>query len=281
MPASHFTSRQLEGNVAIVTGAARGIGQGIAQVLADRGAAICVADIDQGAAKATADDLRSHGKSAIAAHIDVQDASSLRDAVELTTKELGPIDICVPNAGVIAAGGFEDRESYTSEDWEVTREINVLGVVNTVDAVITGMKERRAGMIVIVSSQGGRAPGGAKLPLGPAIMPYLVSKAATIQLTHQLAIEFGQFNINVNAVCPGTVWTPMWERIAANRMSADEGLRDYSQRELFESALQSRHPLPREQTPHDIGNAVAFLASSDAAQITGQALNVNGGAVMS
>lgn len=281
MSASPLNTPKLEGKVAFITGAAHGIGQGIAKVLAGRGAAVCVADIDLDAARAVAGSLTGEGFQAIAAEVDVRKPPSIDEAVEQTERELGPIDVCVPNAGVIAAARFEERDGYVPEDWDVTRDINVLGVVNTLDAVVPGMKERRSGKIVIISSQGGRPPRGATLPLGSAIMPYLVSKSATIQLTHHLAIELGQFNINVNAVCPGTVWTPMWERIAQNRMSADETLREFSPRELFENALQSRHPLPREQTPEDIGNAVAFFASSDADQVTGQALNVNGGAVMS
>ncbi len=272
--------RQLEGRVALVTGAGGGIGKGIAQVLAERGAAVCVVDIDAGAAEETSTELQKTGAQAVALEADVTDESSIAQAVRSAISEFGHIDICVPNAGVIATGGFEEREHHTAADWAVTSDVNVFGTVTTIDAVADHMKQRRSGSIVVISSQGGRAPRGASLSPGPPIFPYLVSKAAEIQLTHHLAIELGQYNINVNAVCPGTVWTPMWERIAGNRKSTDGSAADASPRELFEQVLAAKHPLSREQTPIDIGKAVAFLASDDAAQITGQALNVNGGAVL-
>jgi NAD(P)-dependent dehydrogenase (short-subunit alcohol dehydrogenase family) len=116
--------------------------------------------------------------------------------------------------------------------------------------------------------------------LGNVQAPYSVSKAAVIQWTHLLAIELAPNNITVNAVCPGTLWTPMWEAIAENRKTADPELAEFSGREVFEQSIRDRMPMGREQTPRDIGKAVAFLASDDASEITGQALNVNGGAVM-
>lgn len=272
---------QLAGKTALVTGAGQGIGFGIARVLGQRGANVAAVDIDSESVRNALTEINSGHERAVGYVADVRSASEMQDVVEKAIAEFGSLDICVPNAGVIASASFEERESYVDEDWDLTLDVNVLGVVNTVDAILPHMKERRSGKIVIISSQGGRAPRGATLPLGPAIMPYLVSKSASIQLMHHLAMELGQFNINVNAVCPGTVWTPMWERIAANRISADPALSEVDPRQLFEQALESRHPITREQTPEDIGKAVAFLSSDDAAQITGQAVNVNGGAVMS
>jgi NAD(P)-dependent dehydrogenase (short-subunit alcohol dehydrogenase family) len=239
-----------------------------------------VTDLNQRAAQKVAREITASGGRAIAAKADVTDAGSIQSAVDRAVAELGSIEICVANAGVIAGKGFEQRPDFTDEDWSLTRDVNVFGTVNTADAVAPHMKERRSGRIIVISSQGGRPPRGARLPLGPAIIPYLVSKAATIQLTHQLAIQLGPHNINVNAVCPGTVWTPMWERLAANRQSSGAAADGKSYRQLFEEALSSRQPLNREQTPEDIGRVVAFLASDDASQITGQAINVNGGAVM-
>ena len=108
----------------------------------------------------------------------------------------------------------------------------------------------------------------------------MVSKAAAIQWTHWLAMSLGQFNINVNAVCPGRLWTPMWQAIAQNHKELNPDLADMDPREIFEMQIKGTMPLGREQTPEDIGKAVAFLASDDASEITGQALNVNGGAIM-
>jgi NAD(P)-dependent dehydrogenase (short-subunit alcohol dehydrogenase family) len=271
---------QFAGKTALITGAGQGIGRATALVLAGRGAAICVTDLNLRAARKVADEVSAVDGRAVAVKADVTDPASLQSAVDRGITAFGSIDICVANAGVIAGRGFEQRADFTDEDWSLTRDVNVFGTVNTVDAVAPHMRERRSGRIVIISSQGGRPPRGARLPLGPAIIPYLVSKAATIQLTHHLAIQLGPHNINVNAVCPGTVWTPMWERLAANRQSSGTAARGKTARQLFEEALSSRQPLDREQTPEDIGRVVAFLASDDASQITGQAINVNGGAVM-
>ena len=109
--------------------------------------------------------------------------------------------------------------------------------------------------------------------------PYLVSKAAAIQYTHLLAIELGSFNINVNAVCPGVIWTPIWEAIAINHIEQNPNLKNKTPKEVFdELAVKARTPLGRGQTAEDIGKTVAFFASEDSSEITGQALNVNGGA---
>jgi len=112
-------------------------------------------------------------------------------------------------------------------------------------------------------------------------MPYSVSKAGVIQWTHLLAVELAAFNINVNAVCPGELWTNMIEGIFTNRQNLAGGGSGGSVRNEYDEFMQTTVPLGRGQTPRDIGNAVAFLASDDAAEITGQALNVNGGARMS
>ena len=147
----------LREKVAFITGAGRGIGEGIARVLAERGASVCIADVDHELANATAGALRSSGLNAIGMGTDIRDSENLEKTIEKTIGELGDIDICVANAGVIAANEFETRDHYTTEDWETTRETNVLGTVKTIDAIVPRMKTRRSGKIVLISSQGGRA----------------------------------------------------------------------------------------------------------------------------
>lgn len=275
-------SDQLSGKVAVVTGAGRGIGRGIALVLASRGAAVSVSDIDTPAAASVASEIKSAGGRAWTGTVDVTDPSSISQWIDSTISEFGQIDICVPNAGVIGAANFTQRKDYNSDDWNLTWGINVQGMVNTADAISPHMKERRYGKIINIASHGGRAPRGVPDPgRGTAQIPYGVSKAAAIQFTHHLAIELGQYNINVNAVCPGRLWTPMWETIALNHKSLNPELADLSAREIFDRNIKATMPLGREQTPEDIGKSVAFLASEDASEITGQALNVNGGAIMS
>jgi NAD(P)-dependent dehydrogenase (short-subunit alcohol dehydrogenase family) len=271
--------RQLEGRAAIVTGAGRGIGAGIARVLASRGARVAVADIDESLADGVAAEIRAAGGEAIAVGCDVTDRASMDAAVSLAIGAHGPMDICVPNAGVVGASGWAEREDFTDADWDATLGVNVRGLVNTTEAAAPGMKERQAGKIVIVASQGGRQPRGAGILLGRPIVPYLVSKAAAIQFTHLLAQDLGKYNINVNCVCPGTVWTDIWEQIGERAAAFDSSAG--TAKTVFDSAVETRHPLAIEQTPEDIGFSVAFLASDQASEITGQALNVNAGSVLS
>lgn len=240
-----------------------------------------VSDLDATSAQTAAAAIAEEGGEATPIPADVTSPTALRDLVQRALDRYGRVDICVANAGVIGAEGFETRSDFVEADWDQTFSVNIKGAVYTAEAVIPHMRSQGAGRIINIGSQGGRPPRGPKLALGRGIMPYLVSKAALIQWTHLLAQDLGPFNINVNCVCPGTVWTPMWERIAANRIANDPSYSGSEARDVFRAALAQRHPLPVEQTPEDAGAAVAFLASDDAAEITGQALNVNGGAVLS
>lgn len=274
-------TQQLSGMSALVTGGGRGIGRGISAVLAERGASVCVSDLDEAGAEETAQAIRESGGSALAVRGDVTNQESVADNVDAAVAEFGKLDICVANAGVLSAGGFGTRKDYIPDDWDATWSVNVRGVVNTTDAVTEHMKARMYGKIVIIASHGGRAPRGVPdAGRGNIQGPYMISKAAAIQWTHWLAMQLGQYNINVNAVCPGRLWTPMWQSIAENHKQLNPDLADYTPREIFDLQIKATMPLGREQTPEDIGKAVAFLASEDSAQITGQALNVNGGAIM-
>ncbi len=270
---------QLQSKVALITAAARGIGVGIANVLVERGAAVAVCDLDGVAAQETADAINAVGGKAIGGAVDVTDPDSLDHFAGRTIAELGGIDICVPNAGVIGGRGFSDRKDFTKEDWDMTFAVNVQGLTNTADAVKEHMKDRESGKIVIIASHGGRKPRGVgDKGRGNAQHPYLVSKAAAIQYTHLLAMELGGYNINVNAVCPGRLWTAMWESIALNHKELNPAFAEMTPYEIFIDQIKVTMPLGREQTPEDIGKCVAFLASEDASEITGQAINVNGGA---
>ncbi len=277
---THPLSQQLSGKSAFVTGGGRGIGRGIALVLAERGAEVFVTDLDAEVAAAVAAEARDAGVRSDSAACDVTDAASTAKAASQAIQELGKLDICVANAGVIAAPDFLERDHYTDDDWDATFEVNIKGIVNTADAVSEHMQERRQGRIINIASHGGRQPRGPTLGLGETIVPYWVSKAGAIQWTHQLAQQMAQYNVTVNAVCPGALWTPMWEKIAASLKVLSPELAGKTAREVFDAAVDMRQPIPRPQTPEDIGRAVAFLASDDASEITGQALNVNGGAIM-
>ncbi len=273
-------SRQLEGKVAFLTGAASGIGRGIAEVLYSRGASLVIVDIDGDAASKTAGEIAGDSGAALGLGGDVTDIGTLSAAVDSALERFGEVDICVANAGVIGGPGFTERRDYDDSDWDATQSVNLRGVVNTNDAVRGHMAERGSGRIINIASHGGRAPRGEGSELGTIQVPYGVSKAGVIQWSMHLALQVAQHGITVNAVCPGTLWTPMWERIAIMRSQQQARYLGMDAKEIFEKQIKSGVPLGRPQTPTDIGNAVAFLASNDARIITGQALNVNGGATM-
>ena len=278
---AHRLSTQLAGKSAFVTGGGRGIGRGIALVLAERGADVFITDLDGDSAAIVASEVRATGRKSGSAPSDVTDKASIAEAVQKAISKLGKIDICVANAGVLGSVGLENRDHYIEEDWEATYQVNVKGLANTADAVWDHMRERRQGRIVNIASQGGRAPRGPKLGIGEPLVPYWVSKSAAIQWTHMLAQQMGRYNVTVNAVCPGTLWTPMWQKIAMSVQGGNPELADTDPYEIFMDSVKARQPIPRPQTPEDIGRAVAFFASEDASEINGQALNVNGGGIMS
>ncbi|NQW16576.1 MAG: SDR family oxidoreductase [Chloroflexi bacterium] len=278
--AGAVVSRQLEGRVALVTGAASGIGRGIAEVLHSRGASLVLVDINKQAAESAANEIAGEGSAAIGLFADVTDPSTLASAVDSALERFGEIDICVANAGVIGGPGFTERRDYNDDDWDATHSVNVRGVVNTNDAVRPHMIEKGRGRIINIASHGGRTPRGADGGIGSVQVPYGVSKAGVIQWTMHLALQIAKHGVTVNVVCPGTLWTPMWERIAQMRSLYDSRYEGMEPNDIFDAQIKGSIPLGRPQTPTDIGDAVAFFASDDARVITGQALNVNGGAIM-
>ena len=261
---------KVEDRVAIVTGGARGIGRGISLVLARNGADVAVADVNLEGAKSVAEEVVAAGRRSLAAHLDVADQTSVDRMVEDVLAHFGHIDILVNNAGVIGAPGWEQRESENEEDWDLVYAVNVKGLMRVTEAVARHMKERRYGKVVNISSIAGRQ-GNTVHP------PYGASKAGVINITQGKALELAPHNINVNCICPGFLWTSMAERLDRRRSLWDEYPEGISPREIFEHSVEERVPLKREQTPEDIGNLAAFLASDYAKNITGQAINLDGG----
>ena len=192
---------------------------------------------------------------------------------EFIETEIGPVDILVNNAGVIVAAGYEEREVASEADWDITFLVNLKGLGTVIDTVSPHMKERRYGKIVNIASIAARKGTLTSTPYG-------ASKAGVVNVTQATALELAPFNINVNAICPGLLWTDMWERIAVRYRSKDSMPDELTPREVFDRFVKARTPLGREQTPEDIGNATVFLASDAAENITGQALNICGGFMM-
>lgn len=264
----------LSGRIAIVTGGASGIGRGISAVLAQQGAVLVIADLNEAAAQQAAAELAaSTGQESHAVEVDVTSRQSVAALVETVLARSGRIDILVNNAGIVGAPGWETRPRVDDTDWEMTLSVNLRGVVNVSEAVAEVMKQQRSGKIVNIASIAGRQ-GGAANP------PYNISKAGVISWTQGHAMELAPFDINVNAICPGLLWTPLFARpVQRNILRGEAPPRDDgdSLEDVFERQVQGRVPLKRAQTPEDVGRLAAFLASDDACNITGQAINLDGG----
>ena len=252
----------LEGKVAIVTGGGRGIGAAIVEGFAKEGANVAIADISLDVAQELAKKIGRGGVKALAVRTDVTKKSDVDNLVSITLKEFGKIDILVNNAGVARDIMFVDIEE---EDWDRVNDVNAKGVYLVTRAVVPHMIAAKYGKIVNISSMAGKE--------GFAGWDhYAASKFAVIGLTQALAKELGGSNINVNAVCPGPIRTPMWEGLLDAR-SKRQGL----PREQIHKGWIEQIPLKRSPNPEDIANVVLFLSSEVSRNMTGEAINVNGG----
>jgi NAD(P)-dependent dehydrogenase (short-subunit alcohol dehydrogenase family) len=241
------------GKTVLITGAAGGIGAALCRHFAGLGARIGALDKNAEGLEALSAELRSRNASVRGAVADIGDFAAVTDAVERVTEALGPIDVLVNNAGFCIHGSLAKT---TPETWRRELEVNLNGAYHCVEALTPAMKARRAGAIVNIGSVNGLTVLG-----HPA---YSAAKAALINFTKFLAVEYGRFGIRANIVCPGTVRTPVWAERAERRP------------EIFEQ-LVKWYPLGRIVDTGDVAKAVAFLASDDAAAITGAVLPVDCG----
>ncbi len=241
----------LEGKKAVVTGGAQGIGQAIAEMLAQAGADVVVADLDTERCQDTVDRVRKHNRQALAVSTNVARWDDVKALVDQVVKDWGRIDIFVNNAGITRDGLVVRMKE---EDWNAVIQVNLTGTFYCTKAALGPMSKQRYGRIVNMASVVG-VMGNA----GQA--NYAASKAAVIGLTKTIAREYASRNITVNAVAPGFIDTAMTQ-------SLGEDVRDM---------LSKQIPLGRLGDPSDIAEAVRFLASDAASYITGQVLHVNGG----
>jgi 2-hydroxycyclohexanecarboxyl-CoA dehydrogenase len=244
--------------IALVTGAAQGIGRAIALELAGAGCAVAVADLQPGAAAAVAEEIGAAGGRAAGVELDVTDAGSVAAGVARAEADLGPVDIVVNNAGWDELRPFlETDEAF----WSRVIEVNFTGGLRVTHAVLPGMVERGWGRVVNIGSDAGRV--GSSLE-----SVYSGAKGGVIAFTKTIAREVARSGVTANVVCPGPTRTPLLES-----MTAEGG-------ERLVDALTRAVPMRRLAEPEDIAAAVGFLASERAGYVTGQTLSVSGGLTM-
>lgn len=244
---------QLAGKVALVTGAGSGMGAAAARALAEAGAAVVVADINEAAATEMAAELTADGLRAVAVGGDVARGADARRMVAVAVEQFGTLDILACIAGVLRTSAVGQ---ITEDEWDLVLDVNLKGVFLGAQAALPVMREQRAGRIVILASLAGRATS----TLGGA--HYTASKAGVLGLMRHLARELAPHNINVNAINPGIIDTPM--------------VRGNTSPDRLERVIASI-PFGRMGTPEEVADLVVFLASDASRYITGAAIDIHGG----
>ncbi len=247
----------LEGHVAVVTGAAMGIGKEVAKTLAKRGASVACWDIVEAEVHETASEIQASGKKALGLHVDVTDSTQVQHALRHTVEALGAVDILVNVAGG-SRGAPPGLDNLTEADWDKVVNLNMRAPFLTCKAVAGMMKEKGWGRIVNIASGAGRSYSRS------GVIPYAAAKAGVLGLTRQLAVELAPHGVIVNAVSPGAIDSVPnggWTRRPPE-----------AQRDVLLTI-----PIKRFGESEEIATAVAFLVSDDASYVVGQTLCVDGG----
>ncbi|MCL8207935.1 MAG: 3-oxoacyl-ACP reductase FabG [Actinomycetia bacterium] len=245
---------ELTGKIALVTGAAQGIGRGISEALARQGATVVLADIQE---EKAAEAAREIGGNAWAVRVDVTDSASVRSMVDAVQRRHNRLDIVVNNAGWDRIAPFLE---FDEAEWDKVLRINLYGPLYVLKAALPLMVAQQSGSVVNIGSDAGRVGSS-----GEAV--YSAAKGGVIAITKTLARELARYGITVNAVCPGPADTPLFAEVRRQNPRLAE-------------ALVRAIPLRRLARPSDIAAAVAFLVSDEASYITGQTLSVSGGLTM-
>lgn len=253
---------KLTGKVAFITGASKGIGEGIAKVFAKHGAKLVLAARSQ-ATKELAEQLRREGTEVLVLSMDVTKRESIQEGVKKAIEQFGKIDVLVNNAGVCVLGEFLEQ---SDEERDFHFDVNIKGVWNVTREVLPYMINQKYGKIVILSSVTG------DMVADPGEVAYATSKAALVGFTKSMAREVAEYNITVNAICPGYVLTPMVENMA--KQSVPENPQSVI------DGIAKAIPLKRLADPMEIGELAAFLGCEESSYITGTQIVIDGGSTL-
>jgi NAD(P)-dependent dehydrogenase (short-subunit alcohol dehydrogenase family) len=256
---------KLKNKVAVITGGGSGIGAGICRQFYKEGAKIAICDINKENANKTINEINGNEKNFLVIATDVSNSKEVESAASEIQEQFGRIDIWINSAGVSYITPFLD---CSEELWDETININLKGTFNGCKAAIKRMTKQKNGVILNMSSQSGKKGNS-------QYAAYCSSKFGVIGLTQSLAVEFAGHNIRVNALCPGIVFTPLWNNMiddyAAKRNIKVKDVKAYCEKNI---------PMGRLCSIEDIAKTAVFLASDDASYITGQSINITGGSIM-
>ena len=264
-------TRLLQDRIALVTGGGQGLGQAISTRLAQEGAHVVVADLNEETAKIAANEIMSSAdRKALAIKVDVTDEAQVEGMVARALQEFGRLDIAVSNAGILIA---EEVTEFPAEKWQAVINVNLFGYFLVAKHAARVMKAQRSGVIIQVNSKSGKK-GSYKNSA------YAASKFGGIGLTQSIALELAEYGVRVNAVCPGNLLdSPLWTdgpNSLFKQYAKKWGISEQQVRQKYIDQV----PMKRGCTYEDVCNVVAFLASDQASYMTGQAINVTGGQEM-
>jgi len=255
MKGTHMANR-LKNKIAIITGAARGIGAKSAELFAAEGAAVAIWDVNVERGERVAQQIQAAGGIAIFCKCDVTDATQIADAAQHVTSELGTPNVLFNNAGIAVVGELED---ISEADWDRQYAVNVKSIYLVSRAVIPLMREAGGGAIINMASESAYVG----FPMHPA---YTSSKAAVVHLTRSMAVRYAEDNIRVNSLCPGTINTELYQEFIAQQEDPD----------AVNKEIEAMHPLGIGE-PEDIAWAAVYLASDESRYMTGAPMLVEGG----
>ena len=260
--------QQLVDKIALVTGGGQGLGQAICRRLAAEGCHVVVADINEETATATANEIAANtDRQAIAVKVDVTNEAQVEAMVARTLETFGRLDIAVSNAGVLIA---EEITEFPADKWRFVTDVNLYGYFLVAKYAARPMKEQRSGVIIQINSKSGKK-GSYKNSA------YAASKFGGIGLTQSIALELAEYNVRVNAICPGNLLdSPLWVNSLYKQYAKKWGITEEEVRQKYINQV----PMKRGCTYDDVCNVLVFLASDQASYMTGQAINVTGGQEM-